>query len=161
MRRRGVTDFDGGDAEAAGFEDNAYAARRHAFAEPAHHTAANQHVLHLLCAVQGGELGGDCNEGKVFVLTSERESPEVTTKNTTQKGTMLWLLASERFFKSLSGLSGFSTFYSRFNLRRGLGSRAGLATGKPKAHPFRFRLLNVAVQTVDRGILQSCKARLG
>lgn len=40
------TYLDGGDTEAAGFEDNPDAARRHALAEPAHHSTRHQHVLH-------------------------------------------------------------------------------------------------------------------
>jgi len=39
-------DLDGGDAEAAGLEDDPDAAGRHALPEPAHHAAGHQHVLH-------------------------------------------------------------------------------------------------------------------
>jgi hypothetical protein len=42
----GLTDLDGGDAEAAGLEDDPDAAGRHALPEPAHHAAGHQHVLH-------------------------------------------------------------------------------------------------------------------
>lgn len=42
----GLTDLDGGDAEAAGLEQDADAAGRHALPEPAHHSAGHQHVLH-------------------------------------------------------------------------------------------------------------------
>jgi hypothetical protein len=41
------TDLDGRNAEAARLEDDADAAGRDAFAEPAHHPAGDQHVLHL------------------------------------------------------------------------------------------------------------------
>jgi hypothetical protein len=44
----GLTDLDGGDAEAAGLEQDADAAGRHALAQPAHHAAGHQHVLHGL-----------------------------------------------------------------------------------------------------------------
>jgi hypothetical protein len=40
------TDFDGGDAEAAGLEHDADAAGRHALAEAAHHPAGHQNILH-------------------------------------------------------------------------------------------------------------------
>lgn len=46
-RRRGKTDFDGGDAKTASFEDDAYAASSNAFAQPTHHSSCHQHVLHL------------------------------------------------------------------------------------------------------------------
>jgi hypothetical protein len=42
----GLTYLDGGDAEAAGLEHDADAAGRHALAEPAHHAARHQNVLH-------------------------------------------------------------------------------------------------------------------
>ena len=41
------TDFYGGDAEAAGLEDDADAAGRYPFPQPAHHSPRHQHVLHL------------------------------------------------------------------------------------------------------------------
>jgi hypothetical protein len=42
----GLTDLDGGDAEAAGLEDDPDAAGRDALPEPADHAAGHQHVLH-------------------------------------------------------------------------------------------------------------------
>ena len=41
-----VTNLDGGDAEPAGLEHDADAARGHALAEAAHHPSCHQHVLH-------------------------------------------------------------------------------------------------------------------
>jgi hypothetical protein len=42
-----VTYLDGGDAEAAGLEEDADAAGRHALAQAAHHAAGHQHILHV------------------------------------------------------------------------------------------------------------------
>lgn len=42
------TDFDGSDAEAAGFEDDADAAGGDAFAEAANDSAGDENVLHRL-----------------------------------------------------------------------------------------------------------------
>lgn len=41
-----LTNLDGGDAEPAGLEHDADAARGHALAEAAHHPSCHQHVLH-------------------------------------------------------------------------------------------------------------------
>ena len=46
------TYFDGGDAKATGFEDDADTARSHAFAQSTHHSSGHQHVLHLSLSVR-------------------------------------------------------------------------------------------------------------